>query len=44
METISIVGTSDLHGHVENLPLFKGYINNLALSHEGRQVSVLWKG
>ena len=38
METISIVGTSDLHGHVENLPLFKGYINNLALSHEGRQV------
>lgn len=27
--TISLVGTSDLHGHVERLPLLGGYLRNL---------------
>jgi 2',3'-cyclic-nucleotide 2'-phosphodiesterase (5'-nucleotidase family) len=27
--TISVVGTSDLHGHIAALPLFAGYVENL---------------
>jgi 5'-nucleotidase len=32
---LSIVGTSDLHGHVEQLPLFAGYLNNLRARRQG---------
>ena len=34
---ISVVGTNDLHGHIERLPMLAGYVNNLrrALADEG---------
>ncbi len=27
--TLSVVGTSDLHGHLDGLPMFGGFVNNL---------------
>jgi 2',3'-cyclic-nucleotide 2'-phosphodiesterase (5'-nucleotidase family) len=33
---ISIVGTSDLHGHIETLPLFAGYVDALRAARPGR--------
>ncbi len=38
--TLSIIGTNDLHGHVEMLPLFGGYLNILR-SHPERAVVLL---
>ncbi len=32
--TLSIVGTNDLHGHVEALPAFSGYVANLRAARE----------
>lgn len=32
--TLSIVGTNDLHGHVEALPAFSGYLANLRAARE----------
>lgn len=38
--SLSIIGTNDLHGHVEMLPLFAGYLNILR-SHPERAVVLL---
>src|SRR5262249_23112408 len=31
--TLTVIGTSDLHGHVERLPLFGGYLSVLRSKH-----------
>jgi len=44
--TISLVGTNDLHGHIESLPQFGGYLANLrrARAHDGGAVLLLDAG
>jgi 5'-nucleotidase len=44
--TLSVVGTSDLHGHLANLPWFAGYLQNLreARKHSGGAVILLDAG
>jgi 5'-nucleotidase len=42
--TISIVGTSDLHGHIGALPWFSGYLRNLRAVREPGTVIVLDAG
>lgn len=39
--TLSIVGTNDLHGHVEALPAFSGYVANLRAAREGDEGAVV---
>ena len=39
--TISIVGTNDLHGALERLPIFAGYVNNLRAARGRDQGAVL---
>jgi 2',3'-cyclic-nucleotide 2'-phosphodiesterase (5'-nucleotidase family) len=38
---ISLVGTSDLHGHIRSLPVFAGYVNNLRKTRERDHGAVL---
>ena len=42
--TLSIVGTSDLHGHVAALPWFAGYLRNLRAAREAGAVILLDAG
>jgi 5'-nucleotidase len=39
--TLSIVGTNDLHGHVEALPAFSGYLANLRAAREAEGGAVV---
>lgn len=38
---VSIIGTNDLHGHIERLPVFSGYVNNLRRARAAEHGGVL---
>jgi len=44
--TLSVIGTGDLHGHIEALPMFGGYVDNLRRTRrqDGGQVLLLDAG